>query len=163
MGLLHFLKKKSKPVENKYVFDKAKFHDDSVEQLGLDEEQSFVHTGLFFAWLVTNGLMSQFFIDETEGEIEKLKQRKISPSTLYMNWDGVLLGEMLSDAGYNFALSYFDFEKGTYMSDYEKTFNVNGDQVFTVKDTWDNFDKIRLVIDVAYQNGVSKLELTCRR
>ena len=104
MGLLDIFKKKVKPVDNNYVFDKAKFHDSTVEQLGLDEEQSFVHTGLFFAWLVNNGHMSDFFVDETGDEIEKLKERKISPSTIYINWDGVLLGEMLNDTGFNFAL-----------------------------------------------------------
>lgn len=151
MGLLNIFKKKAKPVDNKYVFDKAKYHDNSVEQLGLDEEQSFVHTGLFFAWLVNNGLMSDFFVDETGNEIEKLKERKISPSTIYMNWDGVLLGEMLNDTGFNFALSYFDFDKGTYMADYEKVFNVTGDQVFTVKDTWENYDKIKTTINAAFE------------
>ncbi len=125
MGLLDIFKKKVKPVDNNYVFDKAKFHDSTVEQLGLDEEQSFVHTGLFFAWLVNNGHMSDFFVDETGDEIEKLKERKISPSTIYINWDGVLLGEMLNDTGLNFALSYFDFDKGTYMADYEKVFNLH--------------------------------------
>jgi hypothetical protein len=151
MGLLDIFKKKTRPVDNKYVFDKAKFHDNSVEQLGLDEEQSFVHTGLFFAWLVNNGLMSDFFVEETGTAIEKLKDRKVSPSTIYMNWDGVLLGEMLSDKGFNFALSYFDFDKGSYMADYEKIFNVTGDQVFTVKDTWENYDKIKATIDAAYE------------
>lgn len=150
MGLLDIFKKKITPVDNKYVFDKAKYHDSSIEQLGLDEEQAFVHTGLFFAWLVNNGLMSEFFIQETGNEIEKLRTRKITPSTLYMNWDGTLLGEMLSDRGFNFAMNYFDFEKGTYMADYEKVFSVTGDQVFTIKDTWDNYDKIKPVIDLAY-------------
>jgi hypothetical protein len=151
MGLLDIFKKKVRPVDNSYVFDKAKYHDNSVEQLGLSEQQSFVHTGLFFAWLVNNGLMSDFFIEETGGEIEKLKTRKISPSALYMHWDGALIGELLNDNGFNFAMSYFDFDKGTYMEDYEKTFNVTGDQVFTVKDTWDNYDKIKPMIDVAYK------------
>ena len=151
MGLFDIFKKKTRPVDNKYVFDKAKYHDNSIEQLGLDEEQTFVHTGLFFAWLVDKGLMSDFFIEETGSEIEKVKNRSISPSTIYMNWDGVLLGEMLSNKGFNFALSYFDFDRGTYMADYEKVFNVTGDQVFTVKNTWDNYDKIKPVIDAAYE------------
>jgi hypothetical protein len=92
MGLLDIFKKKSR-VDNKYVLDKAKFHDNSVEQLDLDEEQSFVHTGLFFAWLVNKGLMSDLFINETGREIEKLKERRIAPSTIYMNSDDVLPGK----------------------------------------------------------------------
>jgi len=151
MRLFNIFIKKIKPVDNKHVFDKAKYHDNSIKQLGLDEQQSFVHTGLFFAWLVNSGLMSEFFIQETGHEIEKLRMRKIAPSTLYMNWDGVLLGEMLSDQGFQFALTYFDFDKGTYMADYENIFNVTGDQVFTVKDTWENYDKIKPVIDAAYE------------
>jgi hypothetical protein len=151
MGLFDIFKKKPRPVDNKYVFDKAKFHDNSIEQLGLDEEQSFVHTGLFFAWLVDNGLMSDFFVNGTGNEIEKLRNRKISPSTIYMNWDGVLLGEILNDKGFNFALSYFDFDKGTYIKDYERVFNVTGDQFFTVKNSWDNYDKIKPMIDAAYK------------
>lgn len=88
MNLFNIFKKKIKPVDSEYVFDKTKYHDNSIEQLGLDEEQAFVHTGLFFAWLVNNGLMSDFFCDETRDGIIELKDRKISPSTLYMNWDG---------------------------------------------------------------------------
>jgi hypothetical protein len=151
MGLLDIFGKKQKDVDGKYVFDKAKFHADSVDQLGLDENQAFVHTGLFFAWLVNNGLMSDFFISETGNEIEKLKTRKLSPSELYMNWDGVLLGEMLSKEGFNFALSYFDFDKGSYMTDYERTFKLTSEQVFVVQDTWDNYDKLKPVIDKAYE------------
>lgn len=151
MNLFNIFKKKIKPVDSEYVFDKAKYHDNSIEQLGLDEEQAFVHTGLFFAWLVNNGLMSDFFCDETRDGIIELKDRKISPSTLYMNWDGVLSGEMLNEKGFNFALNYFDFKKGAYLADYEYVFNVKDGQVFTVRDTWDNYDKIKPLIDEAYK------------
>jgi hypothetical protein len=157
MGLLGIFKRKSRPVDSNFVFDKAKFHDDSIQQLGLDEEQSFVHTGLFFAWLVNNGLTSDFFTEETGNEIELLKNRRISPSTIYMNWDGVLLGEMLNDKGFNFALSYFDFDKGTYLADYERVFNVTGDNIFTVNDTWDNYEKIKPAIDLAYEKWQKKI------
>lgn len=155
MGLFDIFKKKTVPINSSYVFDKAKYHDNSIEELGLDEEQAFVHTGLFFAWLVNNGLMSEFFISETSAEIEKLKNRKISPSAIYMNCDGVLIGDMLSDKGFNFAMRYFDFEKGSYVSDYEKAFNVKDDEFFTVKDTWENYDIIKAKIDAAYEKWSS--------
>lgn len=151
MGLLNIFGKKLKEVENKYVFDKAKYHSDSVDQLGLEEEQAFVHTGLFVAWLINHNLMSDFFMEETGGEIQQLKSRKISPSTMYMNWDGVFIGEMLNKEGFNFALSYFDFERGTYMQDYEKIFKVTGNQVFGIKDSWDNYDQLEPSINAAYE------------
>ena len=152
MGLFDFFRKKVKPIDNKYVFDKAKYHDNSIEQMGLSEEQAFVHTGLFFAWLVNNALMSDFFIEETGSEIEQLKDKKISPSTIYMNWDGVLIGEMLSNKGFNFAMSYFDFDKGRYLKDYAKVFNLTDENIFTVSDTWENYEKLRPTIDAAFES-----------
>ncbi len=77
--------------------------------------------------------MSEFFIKETGNEIKKLKSRQISPSEIYINWDGVLNGKMLNKEGFNFALDYFDFDRGTYMQDYEKVFNVTSKRVFEVK------------------------------
>jgi len=144
-------------VDKKYVFDKAKYHDNSVAELGLSDVQSFVHTGLFLVWLVNNELMSDFFVSETGNEIENLKVRTSSPLGIYEYWDGVLIGEMLSRAGFNFALDYFDFEKGTYMKDYERVFSVTPERVFEVKGTWDNYDKLKPVIDAAYEKWRNKV------
>lgn len=157
MHLLNIFKKKAKPVNNGYVFDKAKYHADSIEQLGLNQEQAFVHTGLFVAWLVNNELMSEFFIKESGAEIEQLQSRKVLPSTIYIYWDGTLISEMLNERGLSFAMDYFDFDKGNYIPDYKATFKVNGDQIFTVEDTWYNYDKLRAVIDAAFKKwAVSK-------
>lgn len=122
-----------------------------VEKFGLDEEQAFIHTGLFLAWLVNNGLMSCFFSKESGSEIEKLTTRKISPCAIYMNWDGTLIGEMLIKEGFNFSMVYFDFDKGHYIKDYEKTFDVSGEAFFTIKDTWENYDKLKLILDLEFE------------
>lgn len=139
------------PVDGGYVFDKAKYHDGSIEKMGLADEQSFVHTGLFIAWLVNNDLMSDFFNEESGPDILDLKHKIVSPSELYMNWDGVFVGDMLNETGFNFAMSYFDFDKGRYLRDYEKVFDVKGEDVFKVADTWDNYDKLRPAIDLAFK------------
>lgn len=49
-------------------------------------------------------------------------------------------------------MSYFDFDKGTYIKDHEKVFSVSGDQFFTIKDNWDSYDKVRPTIDTAHEN-----------
>jgi hypothetical protein len=150
MGLLNLFRKKPKEVENNYVFDKAKYHADAVNDLGLEDEQAFVHTGLFMAWLIHHELMSDFFMLESGNEITQLTSRKQSPSSLYMNWDGVLIGEMLNTEGFNFSQAYFDFDHGTYMQDYERIFKVSGNQVFTIQDNWDNYDRLAPTIQAAY-------------
>ena len=41
---------------------------------------------------------------------------------VYMFWDGVLSDDMLNDEGNQFAIDYFDFEKGLYLDDYDDVF-----------------------------------------
>lgn len=61
--------------------------------------------------------MSDFFIAEKGREIREMNDRGVSSSTIYMNWGGLLLGKMLDEDGFNFAMSHFDFDKGTYIAD----------------------------------------------
>ena len=56
-----FKKKKLIEVDEDFVFDKAKYHFESIEEAGLDEEQAYVHNGMFFAWIIKNDLYSDFF------------------------------------------------------------------------------------------------------
>ena len=152
MNLLNFFKKKLKNIDDSYVFDKADYHAESIEEWGFDDDQVFVHTGMFLAWLVSNNMMSDFFIKESEDESRKLKSREISPSELYMNWDGVLVGDMLNKEGFNFACDYFDFKKGAYLEDYAMVFwAISNLDIFNIKDTWENFDKLKPTIDSRYK------------
>ena len=148
-----FSKKKKELIEidESFVFDKAKYHFESINEAELDEEQAYVHTGLFFAWIIKNGLYSEFLLEESPEEIEQTKNEKISPSELYMNWDGVLIGELLNQIGYNFATDYFDFENGDYVNDYEETLCSTDPDIFRVKNTWKNYHKIAEIIDLKFE------------
>jgi hypothetical protein len=76
-GEKNYMKKKLKPIDNKHVLDKAEWHEKSVLEEGQDLEQSFVHTGLFFAWLINNNMISNEFLKETSSPIlEDFKNRK---------------------------------------------------------------------------------------
>lgn len=141
-----------KEVDEVYVFDKAKYHFDSIDEAGLDEEQAFVHTGLFFAWIIKNDLYSEFLLEESKEEIEQTKTEEITPCELYMNWDGVFIGELLNKVGFNFALDYFEFENGEYVNDYELTLTSENDpDIFRVKNRWENYHKIAKVIDKRFK------------
>jgi hypothetical protein len=150
MSILSFFRKKMKNVDSSYVFDKAKYHFDSINKSGLDEKQAYVHTGFFFTWLVLNKFTSDFFIEQSGNEIELLNARELAPSSIYMNWDGVLVGSLLNKDGYNFSLKYFDFDKGSYLKDYHRILCEDGGNIFGIQDTWENYDKISFAIDVAY-------------
>lgn len=106
---------------------------------------------MFFAWIIKNDLFSEFLMEESQNEIELTKNEKIPPSELYMNWDGVLIGELLNKIGFNFAIEYFDFENGEYVYDYEMILASDDPDMFRVKNNWENYHKIAKLIDERFE------------
>lgn len=131
------------------IYDKAKYHYEGDFPQELPMEQAFVHTGMFLGWIIDNNLFSDEFLEETEEEINKFKLRKMTGTQVYMFWDGVLSDDMLNDEGNQFAIDYFDFEKGLYLDDYDDVF-LECDTLYQVQDTWENYFKLKEVIDIRY-------------
>lgn len=63
--------------------------------------------------------------------------------------------DMLNDEGNEFAQDYFDFENGLYLDDYEETF-PEAEDVYDVKDSWENYEKIKKVIQKRYLDWVNQ-------
>ena len=134
------------------VYDKAKYHSGSIAQAGLPEGQEFVHTGMYLGWLIDHDLLDSDFARESEGDIAEFKARKLTAPRLFERWDGVLIDDMLSKQGNAFSQFYFDFEKGSFVRDYQTAFGVSGgNDFFGVPDTWENFAKIATFIDRAWE------------
>lgn len=104
--------------DSPYVYDKAKYHLESIDEFGLPEEHAYHHTTFFLSWLVNNGLMSEWFLSESAKELALYRSGQMSINELYESWDACLISDMLSDEGNAFALDYFDFERGDYLADY---------------------------------------------
>ncbi|MCB0777834.1 MAG: hypothetical protein KDB99_16135 [Chitinophagaceae bacterium] len=135
--------------ENTYdVYDKAKYHFDGEFPEELEEFQGYIHTGMFINWLIDNDLMDKIFFEDCIDEINSVKQRKMTGSQFYESqMDGAFLIEEVSELGNRFALEYFDFDTGQYLSDYEATLSNGLPTMYHVADTWDNYRKLRAVID----------------
>lgn len=133
------------------VYDKAKYHHETVHEYGLDEQQASVHTAFFLAWLINNDLMSDQFAHGIEERVDSCKRRATTPMPIYEWWDCCLVDDMLSDEGNEFAQSYFAFETGQYLSDYAEIL-VNGrESEFHVPFTWENYDCLSARIDQRYR------------
>jgi hypothetical protein len=134
------------------VYDKAKYHSESIETAGLPEGQEFVHTGFYLGWLIQNDLLDDEFVDDCLlDEIAAFKARKITGPEIYSRCDGALVDDMLSDEGNAFSQHYFNFEKGQFVADYMHAFSVSGgNDFFGVEDTWENFDRISQYFDRGY-------------
>jgi hypothetical protein len=139
------------------VYDKAKYHSESVAQAGAEEGQEFVHTGMFLGWLIDHDLLEPEFASELADDIAAFRERKLSGPKLFQRWDGVLVDDMLSGRGNAFSSVYFDFEKGSFVADYQRAFGVSGgNDFFGVADSWENYEKIKLIIDQAYERWSRK-------
>ena len=133
------------------VYDKAKYHSEFIEEQGLPEEHAYNHTTFFMSWLVKNRLMSDFFESESKDEVEKYRSGQTTINQLYEWWDCCLVSDMLSERGNAFARSYFDFENGSYLSDYEQYLKKNLPSEFHVPYTADNERVIHQVIKSRYE------------
>jgi hypothetical protein len=103
-----------------FVYDKAKYHFETIEHLGLPEEHCYNHTTFFMSWLVRKRLMSDWFEQECQPEVARYRAGTMSINQLYEHWDCCLVSDMLSDEGNSFAEHYFEFEKGGYLADYSE-------------------------------------------
>ena len=65
--------------------------------------------------------------------------------------DGKFTDEDLNELGNAFTCAYFDFEKGSYVADYEATLGKGLAELYYVKDTWENYDRLKPVLDKRFR------------
>jgi hypothetical protein len=133
-----------------HVYDKAKYHYETIEKLGLPEEHASNHTVPMLRWLIENELMSEFFISECSDELDRLRAGDLSIHDIYGWWDRCLISDMLTDKGNAFALHYFDFEKGAYLKDYCATLQGSLPSEFHVSYSDENYLKLKPLMDAAF-------------
>lgn len=93
---------------------------------------------------------SEMIKKESAPAIEAFKEREGKVTGLYEEWDGCLIDDMLNEEGNAFAQYYFDFEKGQFLNDYTNLFDVADPRTFDVPCTWENYEKLKGVIDNRY-------------
>lgn len=145
------------------VFDKAKYHYEGKFPEDLDEEQGFVHTGMFLGWIVDTGLYSEDFADDFKSEIRKFKATKLTGTGVYKSADGVFEEEMLNAEGLAFTTAYFDFEKGRYLKDYDQLLSGKLPSMYHVQDTWENYDRLKPQIDKRFAAWKKKRKVEVAR
>jgi hypothetical protein len=133
-----------------HVYDKAKYHDDTIDELGLPEAHAANHTVFFLRWLIERSLVSDMFETEGADVLGAFRVGKASIHDVYDWWDRCLVDDMLSDDGNAFARSYFDFERGDYLEDYVRVLQRDLPSEFHVPFTEENYRAIAATIDARY-------------
>lgn len=124
------------------VFDKVEYHLAGDFPDDLDSDQAFVPTGFFVAWMILRGLASPETIRDFTNDVQSLRQRTATPSSIYRALGGVFESRLLIADGLRFTEVYFDFDTGTYLDDLDDVLGSEVPTYFHIADTWDNFDKL---------------------
>ena len=133
-----------------HVYDKGKYHDDTIEELGLPEEFAENHTVFFLRWLIEHSLMSDFFEREGGEVLSQFRAGAVPIHEVYRWWDRCLIDEMLSDEGNAFAKSYFEFDGGAYLGDYARALQGDLESEFEIPYSEWNYRTLAAVINTRY-------------
>ena len=133
-------------------YDDASWHYGGKFPKDLPMEAGATHTGMFVAWAFLAGLAGDLHIDDFPDHLPKLRSRAWTPGEFFLHaCDGKFTDEDLTEDGNKFVQAYFDFEKGQYIHDYESTLGQGLPDLYYVKDTWENFDRLKPVLDARFQ------------
>lgn len=129
-------------------YDDASWHYGGDYPKELPIEAGATHTGMFVAWALLSGLGGDVHLTELPAELEELRARAVTPGRFFMAaCDGKFTDDDLNDEGNAFAQAYFDFDRGSYLHDYDQVLVGDLPTIYHVADTWDNFAKLRPLLD----------------
>ena len=133
------------------VYDKAKYHLESVHELGLPDSHASNHTAFFFSWLIKHNMLNAEFEGHGSKILEKYRADKTSIHKVYEFFDCCLVSDMLTDEGNAFTQAYFDFEHGQYLHDLYGRLKKDLPSEFMIEYTLENERLIHSLIDRRYQ------------
>jgi hypothetical protein len=129
-------------------YDDASWHYGGNFPTDLPMEAGATHTGMFVAWAWLSGLAGEMILNDFPNDLEILRSRSLVPGQFFLErCDGKFIDDDLNDEGNLFAQAYFDFEKGQYIKDYTATLGQDVQNLYYVKDSWENFDRLKPVLD----------------
>ncbi len=138
-------------------YDDASWHYGGNFPKDLPPEAGATHTGMFVTWALLSGLAGEIFIDDFPDEIPKLASHSVTPGRFFLeSCDGKFTNEDLNEVGNSFSQAYFDFQKGKFLADYEATLGTDVPDLYYVKDTWENFDHLKPVLDQRFAEWRAK-------
>ena len=134
-------------------YDDSSWHAGESFPNDLAPEAAGTHTGMFVAWALLAGLGSELHVLEQSDELQRLRQRRITPGQFFMLvCSGKFLDEDLNAEGNAFTQAYYELEGGNFLGDYREYLVKGLASDYHVADTWTNFEKLRPVLDRRFAN-----------
>lgn len=130
------------------IYDNASWHYGGKFPSDLPMEAGATHAGMFLVWALLVGLGEEIHSVGSSDHIAKLRSRSLTPGRFFFDeCDRKFTDEDLNDEGNAFTRSYFHLETGDYIADYEDTLGAGLPELYYVKDSWENFDRLTPVLD----------------
>jgi len=129
-------------------YDDAEWHYDGDFPEDAPMDNAYAHIGFFYVWAVEEGLEGDFARQHFKWALIATKLRLTSPIKLVKHNDDKLTSDLLNDEGNAFAIVYYKDNENGYLPDFIAEFSDH--DVYRVKPTWKNYDRIKPVIDRRY-------------
>ena len=121
-------------------------------ETSLPTEAGGTHTGMYLAWAALNDLLAPADDAGRREDVHRLKTRAMTGRDYYFtHCDGKFTQSDLGKTGQDFTAAYYE---KYFVADYERVFKQDfpdtghlTDDFCSIADTWDNFDRLRPVLD----------------
>ena len=118
-------------------------------------ENGGTHIGMYLNWIIENNLIGEIHLAESASLLENVKAKKITGRDFLIKCcDGKFWAEDLNEIGLKFTEDYYSSDK--YFGDYANTLDSNQHSIYEYENSWENYEKIRLVIDKRFKDWQKK-------
>lgn len=120
----------------------------------LPVENGGTHIGLYLTWIIDNDLISEMHLSDNAEYIDLVRKRERTGRDFLIDiCDEKFGADDLNKKGLEFTRSYYSDENDMkeYIIDYLKVLAADLESVYHVDNSWDNYNKIRKVIDSRYK------------
>ena len=135
--------------------DRADWHLNEDFPENLPEENCGTHVGMYINWVIDSNLIGEIHKEDSSEGIIDVKSKRITGRDFFFDYcDGKFWSDDLNSIGLLFTEDYYSSNK--YFEDYATTLDDGSESIFTIENSWENYQKIKIVIDRRFKDWESK-------
>lgn len=120
----------------------------------LPQENGGTHIGMFLTWIIENDLIGELHREDSQEAIQKVINHQMTGRDfLIEQCDEKLWEDDLNEQGLLFTKHYY--EPDIYIQDYSELLATEVESIYEVENSWDNYQKLKPVIDNRYNEWKS--------
>jgi hypothetical protein len=136
-------------------YDRMDWHYGGDYPKHLPIENAGTHIGMFLAWIINNNLYSDMHRYESNDSIQKVLRKEWTGRDFLINTcDEKFWQDCMNDVGNAFTRYYYANEQekpNSFLDDYVGVFGDSVDSLYEAENTWENYEKLRPVVDKRYE------------